>query len=116
MWSKDVSRQRNTRSILRIEYKDIEIFAGKDTLGSDFEQGTQLHCLALNYTQRNSASISSRSILQGLLLEPIPGSSDEYTRIGYFIIFEQAELEIFGVRLGEGRGHAGARTRRSVIH
>ncbi|KAF7510369.1 hypothetical protein GJ744_006865, partial [Endocarpon pusillum] len=88
----------HTKFRMKIGDEDIRILVFKDTLDSHFEQGTQLHCLAL--TGRFDPKPPT-AYLSGLLLEPIPGSLDEYTRIGLFIMRNWHDEKCFGIRISE---------------
>ena len=92
------SRGQNPSSILKIGDEDIEIYVNKDTSGSDLEHGTQIHCLALEYEPASHYSVTS---LTGLLLQRLPGSPDEYTRIGRFTQHGEDGIEHFGLRLSK---------------
>ncbi|EPE27936.1 heterokaryon incompatibility protein [Glarea lozoyensis ATCC 20868] len=78
---------------------DEEISANvwKDALDTRFEDGSEMHCLALNGTPDYSGDSRCGYRLIGLILEPVAGPSGDYARIGHFDIDKIDDIEKFGI-------------------
>jgi hypothetical protein len=72
--------------------------AYKDNLGEGFGVDSEVHCLAVRhypYSYTLGSSVQHVVQLEGLFLRPIPGTSDNYTPIGYFDSTDEDAMKFF---------------------
>jgi hypothetical protein len=89
---------------LKTVVEDISATVWEDALGTNFEDGMDIHCLALKCNPTYSGKSRRVFCLVGLLLEPLPGSSHDYARIGHFVILDSDDIEKFGISVNEEEG------------
>ena len=83
---------------------DISATMWEDALGTNFDGGMEIHCLALKCNPVYPRKSRHGFHLVGLLLKPVPGPSRDYTRIGHFVIYGNDDIEKFGISVNEEEG------------
>lgn len=91
---------RSSSSHLKIGNHDFRgTWAYQDNLGDGFEDGCEVHCLALTHRPYRSTlgSLVEHGVwFEGIFLRPIPDTQNSYTRIGYFEITDEVSMKILG--------------------
>ncbi len=83
------------------------LYAYPDTTDATFEEGTRVYILPLRSTLRRQVNKggteaerlvgTSVVIIEGLLLEPVPGVDASYRRIGHFVVSSVDPVKFFGL-------------------